>query len=321
MALVLFIGCSSSKDESSKAAPVRIVAKGIGSGSLDASSIRNSTVIPGQIGLTSEILVNREIDISEGVNEGVSIDSTIAPATYVTAAMSFAPRFKIKAYAHFDLNNDGDVTDAEDATVYTTAAGIKKVANRVDPNTDPDYAEYNYGFLYTYCSSSTTNSSDDGNCGTITILPEPVVITETSSPTVTIVISSLKNVFAWTGLGNADGYGYSLKSPLDIAKIGDGTTMPSPVMFPGSNICTDTNNPWGLNSCNFFPVGTPAFALSYLPAFAFLDTTGLEAQSYLVSTKANVFNHFNSKAMTLVIKNGVPQLGMITGQIIGRLHC
>jgi hypothetical protein len=285
---------------------------------IHVTTVAFNTKIPGSSGeRTSPVTVDRELDIALGVNTAVEVTGTIDPGTYVSASVGFKPQFKIKAYAYMDTNNDGTI----DTTVYTTATGVKKVASKVSmlPTKPGDYAEFTYRFLYLYCSSSATASDPAvANCGTITFLPTPVEITEGASPTVTLVISSLKNVFAWTGDGNDQGFGTTLQQMSDLSKLGDGSTKLAPINFPlDSPPCSGGNNNWGINGCDLWPNGTPAFNVSYLPAFAFLDTTDLESQVYLISTQSGKFGHYNSKAMTLVVKDGVPQVGMISGQLIG----
>ncbi len=278
---------------------------------------------PGGGGSMTSVPVNQELDVADGVNMSVTGSGEIEAGTYLTVGLTFSPKFKIKAYAYFDRDNDDDI----DTTVFTTANGVQVENNVIAPNDleANGYDEYEYGFLYTYCSNSTTNSTASAmTCGTHSVLPAPVTIAEKSSPTINILISGFKNVFAWTGDGTRpldppNDYGYTIKSPFDTFLIGDNSTKLGPVGFPLSGDCSDGENNWGLNDCDFFPQDTPAFRVGYLPAFAFLDTEGLELHTYLITTQLDgngdpVFNHYSTATMTLVMQNNVPQLGMITSQ-------
>lgn len=169
----------------------------------------------GSEGTVTSVEINQELDIADGVNTEVTGTGELDPETYSVVGLSFAPRFKIKAYAYFDTNNDGNI----DTTVYTTADEIKKVVGRLDMSTATDYAEYEYKFLYIYCSSSPTNSEEPTNCGNLSILPEPVTIEAETSPKITVLITSFNTVFAWTGLGVADGYVTSIGKYSDLTTI------------------------------------------------------------------------------------------------------
>ncbi len=257
---------------------------------------------------------NGELDISAGVNSSVTVSGVLQAGTWDRVNVQFKPNYKLTAYAYMDADNDGSI----DRTVFTTAAEVKTAAGRLTKAemVAEGYAEYKYGFAYVHCSESVTNSVN-GNCGTISLFPEPfngdapIKAPEgeavPANHVINILIDSTRVVTAWLGSGG--------NYPIDGSEpsttfLGDGTKIPAAVGFPESNVCSDTKNMWNLNSCDFFPVGTAAFKLNYIPAFAFLSTSGLTSQVYAVSTEPGVWNHYNSGAMQFVVKDGIPQMGL-----------
>lgn len=274
-------------------------------------------------GTTKEFVFDKEVEIADGLNSAVEVTGTLPEGTYVVASVGFKPTYKLKGYAYFDTDNDGTI----DTTVYTTAAEVKKVTGRIAKAAMTDYAEYKYGFMFTHCSSSVTDSVTDsaGECGTFSVFPEPIVVTaspdeadkdtSTGAMVVNVLIDSTNIVTAWTGAtGN---YTFKTNDATNTI-LGDSTKVPDPVGFPLSSVCSDTKNSAGLNSCDFFPVGKPSFKLAYIPAFAFLGTSKLTSQVYLVSKEQSNYNHYNSGTLQLVFSDGKPLLGLINSKLLGQ---
>ncbi|RYZ89418.1 MAG: hypothetical protein EOP04_06870 [Proteobacteria bacterium] len=257
---------------------------------------------------------NGELDIAQGVNSTVTASGDLASGNWDRVNIQFKPSYKLKAYAYMDSDNDGTI----DRTVFTTATAVQSTAGRLTKAQmdAAGYAEYAYGFAYTYCSDSVT-ASVSGSCGMISVFPEPFSIDAPipaaedgvvpQTHVVNILIDSTKVVSAW--LGSSGSYRVD-GSETTSQFLGDPAKVPEAVGFPLSNVCSDTLNRWNLNSCDFFPIGTPAFKLNYIPAYAFLSTSGLTSQVYAVSTEAGIWNHYDSGTMQFVLKSGVPILGL-----------
>jgi hypothetical protein len=257
---------------------------------------------------------NGELDISQGVNSSISVTGTLPGGKWDRVNVAFKPGYKLTAYAYMDSDNNGTI----DKTVFTTPGAVKAVDGRLSKTelTAQGYGEYTYGFAYVHCSDSVTNSTQ-GQCGTISVFPTPFSVddpiqTEEGEETpethvVNVLIDSSKVVTAWLGTSGS----FLVKGDLSSSEfLGDTSKIPMPIGFPASDVCSDTKNEWDLNSCNFFPIGTPAFKLAYLPAFAFLSTSGLSSQIYLVSTEDGLWNHYNSGTLQFVFKDDVPQMGL-----------
>lgn len=256
-----------------------------------------------------------ELDISQGVNSNVSVTGTLPGGKWDRVSIGFKPGYKLTAYAYMDSDNNGAI----DKTVFTTSSAVKALDGRLTKAemTAAGYGEYAYGFAYVHCSESVT-ASIDGSCGTISILPTPFDVndpiqTEEGGTTpethvVNILIDSTKVVTGWLGTtGN-----YTVKGDETSSEfLGNTAKIPMPMGFPWASECSDSKNEWGLNLCDFFPLGTPAFKLAYLPAFAFLSTSGLSSEVYVVSTEDRLWNHYNSGTLQFVFKDNVPQLGLI----------
>lgn len=257
----------------------------------------------------------KELEISGGVNEAVTVKGILSKGSYDRVSVSFKPMFKLKAYAYMDTNNDGTI----DTTVYTTPTAVVKTASRLSTAqmTAAGYGEYKYGFAYIHCSDSVTDSKE-GQCGTISVFETPFNTEEpqkdadgneiASDYTVNILIDSTKIVKAWTG-DTSGTYQVDGSTPTTTF-LGNGTNIPMPTGFPLSDTCSDTKNQWGFNTCDFYKPGTPAFKLEYLPAFAFLGTANLTSQVYLVSTESGVWNHYNAAMIQLVLRSGKPVFGL-----------
>lgn len=266
-------------------------------------------------------IADGELDVSQGVNSSVSVTGTLPGGKWDRVSVGFKPGYKLTAYAYMDSDNNGTI----DKTVFTTASAVKSADGRLSKAelTAQGYGEYTYGFAYIHCSDSVTNSKE-GECGTISIFPTPFSVddpiqTEEGEPVpethvVNILIDSTKVVTAWLGTTGD----YMVKGDLTSSEfLGDTSKIPMPLGFPAADVCSDSKNEWGMNSCDFFPLGKPAFKLAYLPAFAFLSTSGLSSQVYLVSTEAGVWNHYNSGVLQLVFKDDAPQLGLAFASITG----
>jgi len=260
---------------------------------------------------------NGLLDITQGANSSVSVTGTLPSGKWDRVNIQFKPYYDLKAYAYMDSDNDGTI----DRTVFTTVAEVKMENGRLTKAQmeEAGYAEYHYGFAYTHCSESTTNSVN-GDCATISVFPEPFDIdAPIPEPTVegevkpethevNLLIDSTKVVSAW--IGTSGTYFVDGTEPTTTF-LGDATKIPKAVGFPESTVCSDTKNTWGYDSCDYFPYGKPAFKLNYIPAFAFLSTAGLSSQVYQVSTENGSWNHYNSGTMQFVVKNNVPQMGLV----------
>lgn len=272
-------------------------------------SISNATTIGGTFNFPDE-----EIEIAAGVNKPVEVTGTLMGGTWDRIGVRMAPYYKLTAYAYMDTDNDGTV----DTTVFTTADQVKKEAGRLtkDEMFAKGYAEYRYGFLYTYCSDSVTNSTE-GECGLISVLPQPFETEAAAeeaeaageqSITVNLLVDSTKVVTAWDGKAGT----YQVNGTEPTADIlGDPTKDPMNRGYPQSGDCSDNNNEWGLNTCDFFPMDKPAFGVQYIPAFAFLNATNLTSQVYLVSKDDGSWNHYNTGAVQIVFKGDEPQFGLV----------
>lgn len=258
-----------------------------------------------------------ELDISKGVNKPLVITGSIPKGEWDRVSVNMKPEYKLKAYAYMDINNDGTT----DTTVFTTADEIKKSTGRLTAAelVAAGYAEYNYKFMYVYCSESPTGSTTS-TCGTGVVFPEPFrtdepPVDELGQPRedntyeVSLLIDSTKVVTAWTGTtGNYQMNG----SEPSITVLGDPTRVPqASAGFPLSDYCSDTKNDNGYNTCDFFPFGKPAFKMNYLPSFAFLGTKTLSSQVYAVSTEAGSWNHYNAGFIEVVLSNDEPIFGRV----------
>jgi hypothetical protein len=195
-------------------------------------------------------------------------------------SIDFKPGYKLTAYAYMDSDNNGTI----DKTVFTTPSAVKASDGRLTKAelTAVGYGEYSDGFAYTHCSNSVT-ASTGGTCGTISVFPKPFDVddpieteedeTAPATHVVNILIDSTKVVTSWLGTTGS----YKVKADETSSQF----------------------------------LGDPSIKLAYLPAFAFLSTTGLNSQVYVVSTEDGLWNHYNSGIFQFVFKDNVPQLGLI----------
>lgn len=223
----------------------------------------------------------KELQIAKGYagtfNE--TIKTYIKPGDYNQMSISMLDKMSIKAYAYLDTNNDGTI----DATIYTTATRVTKVASVLDPASMPsDYDYYVYGYINALTADSLTASTKTSS--TLTVFDQPVTIPTTDvdakaaagekvaastvppfSLSLSLVVDTTYLIKVWDGR-------FGTSSATSLVR-GDGKVPPPVFPFPMDNIPANSRrHDVGLTQLDFYPEGKPAFGVgNYIPMFGFAN--------------------------------------------------
>jgi hypothetical protein len=238
----------------------------------------------------------------------VTDTASLAESTYKYGSVKFLATYTLNPFACLDANSDGAI----DKIVYTTAAGVTSTSTATCPadgSSLTNYDYYEYGFMYPHCSNSLTASTSE--CGTISLFPEPLDTTSISSLSVSVMVDPTRTAIGWDGSFGTTAYDGTNLTSANLTGVSS--------QLPTGPTCTQTPNQYGKTPCDFFPANQPAFALEYMPAFAFANTSGLSFQIYTVSSENNSFHYYDSTTMWIVFSGTKPLFGLI-GVADGNKH-
>lgn len=232
-----------------------------------------------------------ELEVSTGYAGGLEEAAEVTPGTYGGVAASIQSRFAIRAWAFLD--RDGDAV--ADTTVWTTAAGVELVDERLtdsDELVGYDYLEY--PFLYVTMAESATVTT--GEVAEVTTFPTPLDLTLPTGAD-----------------GGADGEG-DTESPQATIQV-QLDTFQLPRVWDGDPDFRSEpfswGNHYGIPNTDFFPDGVPAFGLQYLPLFAFVNEPDAVGETYAISD-AETFSNGATQNFTVIFGgDGAPLAGRV----------